>query len=145
VKLKGQPILETPTHMDFLSIVDAELSARSTWMPNVDSLEFINDPVEVGPYQIQHPDQLRRPNTGLYALRLTQKNRVYLEHENRLCDILDTLEPMESTEAKEVMEDRVLQELVRVNRLKEVEWSCQRNNQGAKGAIVNTGTRAPSA
>jgi hypothetical protein len=130
--------------MDLLS-TDAELSARSTWIPNIDSLEFINNPVEVGTYQVQHPDQLRRPNTGLYALRLTPKNRIYLEHENRLCDILDTLESMESSDAKEDMEDRVLQELVRINRLKEVEWSGQRSKRGANGAIVNTGILALSA
>jgi hypothetical protein len=125
--------------MDFFSTIDAELSACSTWMPNVDSLEFINDPFEVGPYRTQHPDQLRCPNAGPYSLRLTPKNRVYLEHENRLCDILNTLESMDSTVEKEDMEDRVLQELVRINRLKEVEWSGQRSKRGVKGSVVNTG------
>src|SRR6201996_2964852 len=126
--------------MDFLSITDAELLARSTWIPNIDSLEFIHNPIEVGgTYQVQHLDQLRRPNIGLYALKVTPKNRIYLEHENRLCDILDTLESMESSDTKEDMEDWVLQELVRINQLKEVEWSGQQSKRGAKGAIVNTG------
>jgi hypothetical protein len=107
--LVDQSILETPTHItDFFSIADAELSARPTWIPKIDSLEFINNPVEVGTYQVKHPDQLGRPNIGLYALRLTPKNQFYLEHENRLCDILDTLESMESSDAKEDMEDRGL-------------------------------------
>ena len=43
----------------FLSTLDAELSARSTWMPNVDSLDFVNDPTKNGPYKRQTPDQLR--------------------------------------------------------------------------------------
>jgi hypothetical protein len=50
-----------------LSSLDAELSARSTWMPNVDSLDFVNDPTKNGPYKRQTPDQLREPNVGLYV------------------------------------------------------------------------------
>ncbi len=125
--------------MDFFSLLDAELSARSAWMPNIDSLDFISDPVKIGPYQKQLPDQLKRPNTGLYALRLVPKNKVYLEYENRLCDILNTLESMGASDTKEDMEDRVLRELVRINCLKEVEWSGQRSQRGIKGAVVNTG------
>jgi hypothetical protein len=125
--------------MDFLSNLDVELKARCTWMPNIDSLDFVNDPVSSGPYQRQTPDQLTRPNTGLYALKLVSKNQVYLEHENRLCDILCTLERMEPSNAKESMEDRILQELARINALKEVEWSGQRSVRCVKGAVVNTG------
>jgi Transposase family tnp2 len=127
--------------MDIFSLLDAELSARSTWLPNIDSLDFVNDPVDSGPYnyQNQYPNQIRRPNVGPYALTLAPKNHVYLEHETRLCDILDTLESMEATDEKEIMEDRVLQELIRINRLKEVEWSGQRSKRGVRGAIVNAG------
>jgi hypothetical protein len=125
--------------LDFFSSLDAELSARSTWMPNIDSLDFVNDPAKSGPYQLQTPDQLRQPNAGLYALTATPKNHIFLEYESGLCDILNTLESMEVTEARECMEDRVVQELVRINRLKEVEWSGQRSKRGIKGAVVNTG------
>ena len=127
--------------MDNLSLLDAELSARSTWLPNIDSLDFLYDPIESGPYQKPHdPHQFRCPNRGPYALRLSSKNHVYLEHENRLCEILDTLESMDADiDAKENMEDRVLQELIRINRLKEIEWSGQRSKQGIGGAMVNTG------
>jgi len=130
--------------MDFLSSLDAELTARSTWMPNIESLDFVNDPITSGPYHRQHPDQLKHPNTGLYALRLASKNQVYLEHENRLCQILNTLDSewMEPTDAKEDIEDRTLRELVRINTLKEVEWSGQRSVGGVKGAVVNTGMSA---
>lgn len=131
------------TSMDILSLLDAELSARSTWMPNIDSLEFINDPIESGPYQNHDPKQIRRPNVGLYALTLGHKNQVYLEYEYRLCDILDILESMDGTNGKENMEDRVLQELIRINRLKGLEWSGQRSKRGVRGAIVNTGTSCP--
>jgi len=124
---------------DFFSSLDAELSARSSWMPNVDSLDFVNDPTKSGPYQLQMPDQLRQPNVGLYALTATTKNHIFLEYENGLCDTLNTLESIEVTEARECMEDRVVQELVRINRLKEVEWSGQRSKHGMKGAVVNTG------
>ena len=122
-----------------LSSLDAELSARSAWLPNVDSLDFINDPAKDGPYQCKTPDQLIRPNVGLHALKSTPKNHIFLEHENRLCDILRTLESMDATEAREDMEDRVIQELIRINHLKEIEWSGQRSGHGIKGAVVNAG------
>jgi hypothetical protein len=124
---------------DFFSGLDAELLARSSWMPNIDSLDFVNNPVKIGPYQKLPPDQLNRPNTGLYALRLVPKNKIYLEYENRLCDILNTLESMGASDAKEDMEDRVLRELIRINSLKEAEWSGQRGQRGVKGAVINTG------
>lgn len=126
--------------MDFFSVLDTELSIRLTWMLNIESLDFVNDPVKTGPYQEQHANELKHPNTGLHALRLVPKNRVYLEYENRLCDILDSLDSMEPTNMKEDMEDRVFRELVRINRLKEVEWSGQRSKRGVKGTVVNTGT-----
>ena len=112
---------------------------RSTWMPNVDSLEFVNNPIECGPYQNQDPKQIRLPNVGPYTLTLAHKNQVYLEYENCLCDVLDMLELTETTNEKESMEDRVLQELIRVNRLKGLEWSGQCSKRGVRGAIVNTG------
>jgi hypothetical protein len=124
--------------MDLLSL-NAELTARSTWMPNIESLDFVNNPITSGPYQRQTPDQLTQPNTGLYALRLVSKNQVYLEYENRLCNILLTLEWMEHSEEKDHIEDRILRELARINAKKEVEWSGQRSVHGIKGAVVNTG------
>jgi hypothetical protein len=123
---------------EVLSSLDAELSARSTWMPNIDTLDFVNDPTKNGPYT-QTPDQLRQPNVGLYALKPKRKNHIFLEHENRLCDILIALELMETTKAVEDVEDRALQELVRINRLKEAEWSGQRSRHGINGAVMNTG------
>jgi hypothetical protein len=124
---------------DVLSSLDAELSACSGWLPNVDSLDFVNDPVKSGPYQRKTLDELVRPNVGLHALKSTPKNYIFLEHESRLCDILHILESMDATEAREDMEDRVIQELVRINQLKEIEWSGQRSKHGIKGAVVNTG------
>jgi hypothetical protein len=125
--------------MDLFSSLEVELSARSAWMPNVDSLDFVHDPTKNGPYQCQTPDLLKQPNAGLYALKATPKNHIFLEYESRLCDILRILELMEDTEAREGMEDRVIQELIRINRSKEVEWSGQRSKRGIKGAVVNTG------
>jgi Transposase family tnp2 len=127
------------TSTRIFSLLDAELSARSTWLPNIVSLDFVYDPAESGPYQSQSPGQIRIPNAGPYALTSALKNQVYLEHEFRLCDILDMLESMEATDVKENMEDLVLQELIRINRLKEIEWSSQRNKRGVRGAMVNTG------
>jgi hypothetical protein len=127
---------------DLISSLDAELSARSSWLPNVDSLDFVNDPAKSGPYQCKTSDQLVRPNTGLHALKSTPKNHIFLKHESRLCDILHVLESIDATEAREDMEDRVIQELVRINRLKEIEWSGQRSKQGIKGAVVSTGMAA---
>jgi hypothetical protein len=125
--------------MDVFSSLDAELSARSYWLPNVDSLDFVNDPAKSGPYQCKSSDQLVQPNVGLHALKSTPKNHIFLEHESRLCDILHTLESMDATEARENMEDRVIQELARINRLKEIEWSGQQSKHGVKGAVVSTG------
>ena len=122
-----------------LSSLDAELSARSGWLPNVDSLDFVNDPAKSGHYQCKTPDQLVQPNIGLHALKSTPKNQIFLEHESRLCDILHILESMDATEAREDMEDRVIQELIRINRLKEIEWAGQQSQHGIKGAVVNAG------
>ncbi|KAF8488716.1 hypothetical protein F5888DRAFT_1809475 [Russula emetica] len=124
---------------DVLSSLNAELSARSGWLPNVDSLDFVNNPAKSGPYQFKTPDKLLRPNVGLHALKSTPKNHIFLEHESWLCDILCILELMDATEAREDMEDRVIQELVRINQLKGIEWSGQRSKHGIKGAVVNTG------
>jgi hypothetical protein len=124
---------------DVFSSLDAELSARSGWLPNVNSLDFVNDPAKSGPYQCKTPDQLVQPNVGLHALKSTPKNHIFLEHESRLCDIVRILESMDATEAKEDMEDRVIQELVRINQIKEIEWSGQRSKHGIKGAVVNAG------
>lgn len=131
------------TAEDFFSGLDAELLARSAWMLNIDSLDFVNNPVKIGPYHRLPPDQLHRPNTGLYALRLVPKNNIYLEYENRLCDILNTLESMRTSDAKEDMEDRVLRELIRINCLKEAEWLGQHGQRGVKGAVINTGMSTP--
>ena len=130
--------------MEIFSSLDAELSARSAWLPNVDSLDFVNDPTKSGPYQCPTLDMLKQPNVGLYALKSTAKNHIFLEHESRLCHILSSLESMEATDAKEGMEDRVIQELIRINRLNEIEWSGQRSKGGIKGAVVNTGMLSSS-
>ena len=123
-----------------LSSLDAELSARINWFPNIDSLDFVNDPAVYGSYQLERTTaDLGRPNVGPHALKLTQKTYVFLEYESRLCDILGILKSMEDSEARDDMEDRVIQELVRIDRLKEIEWSGQRSERRIKGAIVNTG------
>src|SRR5216684_3653572 len=124
---------------DVLSSLDAELSACSGWLPNVDSLDFVNNPVKSGPYQHKTPDELVQPNVGLHALKSTPKNYIFLEHESQLCDILHILELMDATKVREDMEDRVIQELVRINQLKEIEWSGQWSKHGIKGAVINTG------
>lgn len=124
---------------DLLSALDAELSARSGWLSNIDSLDFINNPAKSGPYRCKTPDELVLRNVGLHALKSTPKNHIFLEHESRLCDILRILESMEITTAREDVEDRVIQELVRIDRLKEIEWSGQWSIHGIKGAVVNTG------
>ncbi|KAH9030049.1 hypothetical protein EDB85DRAFT_1891781 [Lactarius pseudohatsudake] len=134
------PALTTAVEpMEFFSSLDAELSARSAYLPNVGSLDFVNDPAKSGPYQCQTPELLKQPNIGLYTLKPTTKNHIFLEHESRLCDVLSTLESMEATEARDNLEDRVVQELIRINRLKEIEWSGQRSKRGIKGDVVNTG------
>ena len=61
-----------------LSSLDAELSDCSTWMPNIDRLDFINDPTKNGPNQHQTSNQLRERNIGLYALKPKPKNHIFL-------------------------------------------------------------------
>lgn len=123
---------------NILPSLDAELSALFDWLPNIDSLNFVNDPTECGPYQCTTLDP-EKPNNGPHALKFAQKNYIFLEYESRLCEILLMLKSMGDTEAKDNMEDRVIQELVRINRLKEIEWSGQRSKHGINGAVVNTG------
>ena len=130
--------MSDPTTMDILSVISSELSACSTWIPNLNSLAFTNNPTNSSPYHIQDLKQIRCPNASLYALTSAPMNQIYLKHEYQLCDILDMLESMNATDAKDNIEDRVLQELIRINRLKEVEWSGQQSKWDVKGAIVNT-------
>ncbi len=125
--------------LDVLSSLDAELSACSGWLPNVNSLDFINNPVKSRPYQCKTPDELIQPNVGLHALKSTPKNYIFLEHESWLCDILHILELMDVTKVRKDMEDQVIQELIRINQLKEIEWLGQQSKYGIKGAVVNTG------
>ncbi len=94
--------------LDVLSSLDAELSACSGWLPNVNSLDFINNPVKSRPYQCKTPDELVWPNVGLHALKSTPKNHIFLEHESWLCDILHILELMNATKVGEDMEDQVI-------------------------------------
>ena len=89
---------------DVLSSLNAELSTHSGWLPNVNSLDFVNDPAKSGPYQCKTPNKLVQPNVGLHALKSTPKNHIFLEHESRLCDILHILESMDTTRAREDME-----------------------------------------
>ena len=51
----GMRLMSIAMSMDIFSLLDVELSACYTWMPNIDSLEFVNDPIESGPYQNQDP------------------------------------------------------------------------------------------
>ena len=53
--------------------------------------------------------------------------------------MLCILESMDGTQAREDMEDQIIQELIRINQLKEIEWSGQRSQRGIKGEVINTG------
>src|SRR6266702_1153374 len=57
--------MSNPTSMGIFSVIDSELSAHSTWIPNINSLVFINVPSDSSPYDIQDPKQIRCPNASL--------------------------------------------------------------------------------
>ena len=122
-----------------LAFLDVELSAYINLCPNIDFLNFVNDPVKCGPYQYITTD-LKQPNIGLHALKPTWKSYCFLEYESWLCDILSILKSMDNSKARGNMEDQDIQELVRINQLKEIEWSGQQSKHNImEGAVVNTG------
>ena len=80
----------------------------------------------MGPTNIKH--LISSESVTLACMHSNQISKItfFWEHENTLYEILNVLESMEATEAVDGMKDWVLQELLRINQLKEVEWSVSR-------------------
>lgn len=130
------PIIPTTPHIPLpsnpsceeLFTMESEIQDRTSWLPTETRLVFAEKP---GPWQeFVHPSysEAHLSNHGPHALEPTDYiNTAYLENERRLCEILahlHELDPMD--DAKEKLEDKVMEGLRTMRQSKEREWNRQR-------------------
>ena len=103
-------------------------------------LVFLNNPMDHAEYVWPSTTSIIQPNHGLYALKTTEKaNFVLLEVERRLCELISYLSMVKHSDSSTAFEDRLYQEIYRVNREKEIHWSQQRGQAIHGKIVVNTG------
>lgn len=104
-------------------------------------LAFINDPASHGEYDSPSASELRKPNHGMYALRINRGvNAAFLATENRFCEMLHTLASMVKSESSDGLIGRISAELARLDYEKQLQWSQQRAHLTPGWITVNTGT-----
>jgi hypothetical protein len=108
-------------------------------------LQFINKPSELGPFEPNWMDLsswgLRGPNTGPHALLASKRsNMAYLHGENRLFELHRVLQTFDGqAETIALLQDRIHEGLVELEREKERHWSHQREGFRGSTPIYNTG------
>ena len=108
--------------------LETEIASRCSWTPSDRPLVFVTTPDSTLEYRYPSPSETHFPNHGTYALNPDDRaNRIFLENESRLCEILSNLKrrPL-SGDAEMVLEDRIHEGLLRMRRHKKVEWDRQR-------------------
>lgn len=133
----------TQSHEDLFTL-ESEVWDRISWTPADTRLVFAEKP---GPWQeFVYPrySEVDLSNHGPHVLDPTDRaNTAYMENERRLCEILvqvRELDPMD--DARERLEDKVLEGLCTMRQHKEKEWNRQRLSSIAsyKGyAVVDSG------
>jgi len=102
-------------------------------------LVFLNNPMDHTEYIWPLTTSIIRPNQGHYALKTTARaNVTLLEVESCLCELISYLSTLKHSDVSIAFEDRLYQEIYRVNREKEIQWSqqCRRVIEGK--IVVNT-------
>ena len=131
----------SPDDLDF--VLEEEISHRCTWAPVNHSLVFVLNPPPTLPYEPPTALEILIPNRAPYSLDPQKPiNRVYLENESRLCEIVMTLERRPISDTRDRLLARAYEGLVTMNRHKEVEWGRQRAGSIAYHhgySVVNTG------
>ena len=152
--LKSSPpteLLEPDTIADLPNeevVLETELMYRCSWTPTDQPLVFVSVPTPDCQYQHPSPNELHLCNRGSYALAPGNRaNEAYLENESRLCEILLSLRKLPFTgEARERLESKIHDGLLRMRRHKEVEWNRQRTYSIARqhGFTVVDTSMSPS-
>jgi hypothetical protein len=119
--------------------MESEIRARS-WLSFADlatPLVFVQQPSENGMYEHKFT---HIPNTGKFMLNPGDRvNQSFLEHENRLRELLGLAHLLPPCAAKDQLEDRIFRELNRASLEKEIHWSQQRMDVDIGRVVVNTG------
>ncbi|PPQ71118.1 hypothetical protein CVT26_011597 [Gymnopilus dilepis] len=105
-------------------------------------LIFHNRPIDSGPFIWPSDEEITLPNYGVHSLTQDSVNREMLFVENRLCQLIEIVRrrghPDEDERARALL-DRLLIELGRLVRQKEIEWAQQRGTVGTYRNYLNTG------
>ena len=124
--------------------LEIEVASRCSWTPSDRPLIFATTPDSSVEYQYPPPSEVYLPNHGTHALHPDDRsNRLFLENESRLCEILINLQrrPL-SGDVEATLADRAHEGLLRMRRHKEVEWGRQRTWTIARShgfAVVESG------
>ncbi|KAJ6543708.1 hypothetical protein DFH09DRAFT_928400, partial [Mycena vulgaris] len=116
--------------------MESELIIRSqiTFTSLATPLVFVNRPAENGVYTNETP---LVPNTGLFRLNSTARiNAAFLEHENRLWELVGLAHFLPPCTRKDELEDRIWREIDRASMEKELHWNQQRLHVDI-GQVVN--------
>jgi hypothetical protein len=122
-----------------LELIGSEIETRSqlTFTSLATPLVFANKPEENGAYKHQ---LLHIPNTGLYRLKSTVRtNARFLEHENRLWELLGLAHLIPTCSTKDKLEDCIWQEIDRLSSEKELHWNRQRLHVDIGKVVVHNG------
>lgn len=101
---------------------------------------FILEPADNGVYD-KTEDQGHGPNTGKHRLKVgLAANQRFLEHENRLWQILGHTHLLPACEQKDSFEIRVWREIDRCSDEKRLHWDQQRLHVTRQEVVVYNGT-----
>ena len=138
--LEGQGLAD----VDWIDAIYSEIDILMSFsMTNMNRhLVFRNKPAESGPFIWPSDEEITLPNYGLHSLTQDPVNREMLFVENRLCQLVEIVRrrghPDEDERARALL-DRLLIELGRLVRQKEIEWAQQRGTVGTYRNYLNTG------
>lgn len=133
----------TPSHGAQFAL-EFEIRNRISWAPIDRLLRFAEDPGPLQEFVYPNYAEVHLSNCGPHALDPTDRtNTAYVENERRLCEMLvdvRDLDPMD--EARESLEDRIMEGLRAMRQHKEQEWNRQRLGSIARysgHAVVDSG------
>lgn len=116
----------------------SEIESRAALLPIslATLLVFSNNPAD-HPYQ---PERTLRPNSGKYRLQPSVRTNVpFLEHENRVWEILSLAHLLPPYPGKDALENIIFTELDRCDLEKERHWNVQRMQLDMQTIVVNNG------
>lgn len=124
-----------------IDIILAEFQCLSSWaVSTAKSLTFVNNPLQIGPYRRPIYQDLLKANSGIYALSSqSQRNENFLSAENSYCNLVTRLRCFQPGIERDFAINSIENEIIRINRIKGLEWDRQRTTNTAGISVVNTG------